>query len=57
MVFPIKLYHGILSAMLKMAGKFVWEKCDTAKKIPPRCYFDNNMGMMEDVMLWGEKGR
>ena len=34
--------------MLKMAGKFVWEKCDTAKKIPPRCYFDNNMTVLKN---------
>ena len=34
--------------MLKMAGKFVWGKCDTAKKIPPRCYFDNNMTVLEN---------
>ena len=48
MVFPIKQYHGILSAMLKMAGKFVRGKCDTAKKIPSRCYFDNNIYIVAD---------
>ncbi len=47
-VFPIKQYHGILGAMLKMAGKFVRGKCDTAKKIPSQCYFDHNMTVLEN---------